>query len=697
MSNKSYVFVQQFNALKGCVEWCPVADDYDYKREVARSAYADMLHDKHRNDLYRLAIEKSVQKLLKERSEAVRVLDIGTGTGLLSMLAARAFGEHRNRCTITAFECFLPMADCAEKVIAKNGFSDLIRVCKKRSNDANCDEFSNSERADLLVTEVFDTELIGEGAIGTYRYALSNQLKENALLVPSRARIWIQLISSKWLERGIQFRNVSVKNGSIIKPSVKILECPGSHHLHDLQLNSMKLNDEICLISDAKVLFEFNFSDINTLPLHDSKEITFELNQNVDSHLLVAMWWDLFMDYEGEYLLSCAPYWANPCSHDPHRQPWRDHWIQSVYYLPANIEPFRLKRGNPFTIKGFRDEYSFWFDIAGKQSKHQASCVCGLHSHMLRSRLRILNDTETLNYYFETVSQIFVEQHPKSVLFIGDSSFLPLIVAKSFSETTVHCFTQDKHSIDFYAEFVNNNSLNVNFVSDMKLLENEKFDLIFAEPFFYTVNLPWDTLRFWYLLSELPKNCYEKNNVKLVPRRAIIEAVAVEFDDLWKIRAKVGDCQGFNLTDFDNLVLEAMKETDAVIEPQPVWEYPCRALANEPLSVFQWDFTSFELSNNCSEFSTRLKINPNLLKHTNNVSLVMWIKFVLAEEKVISTGPISPFKIGEYISWHKDWKQGVSFLFANVKKLSYDNNGCLIYDLKFNYNFSDGELNLSVS
>ena len=38
------------------------------------------------------------------------------------------------------------------------------------------------ERANILVTEVFDTELIGEGAMGTFQHAHDNLLQVNYLL-----------------------------------------------------------------------------------------------------------------------------------------------------------------------------------------------------------------------------------------------------------------------------------------------------------------------------------------------------------------------------------------------------------------------------------------------------------------------------------------------------------------------------------
>lgn len=64
------------------------------------------------------------------------------------------------------------MANCAEKVIESNGFKDKIRLIRKRSTDVKVGPGLDMERrANILVTEVFDTELIGEGAIGTFNHA----------------------------------------------------------------------------------------------------------------------------------------------------------------------------------------------------------------------------------------------------------------------------------------------------------------------------------------------------------------------------------------------------------------------------------------------------------------------------------------------------------------------------------------------
>ena len=44
----AHVFLQTLNPMRGKMEWKPKPVDYDYKQEVARAAFADMLHDTER-------------------------------------------------------------------------------------------------------------------------------------------------------------------------------------------------------------------------------------------------------------------------------------------------------------------------------------------------------------------------------------------------------------------------------------------------------------------------------------------------------------------------------------------------------------------------------------------------------------------------------------------------------------------------
>lgn len=60
-------------------------EHFDLYQEIARSAFADMLHDHERNEKYFYALKKAIDKM-HQRNLSANVLDIGTGTSLLAMI-----------------------------------------------------------------------------------------------------------------------------------------------------------------------------------------------------------------------------------------------------------------------------------------------------------------------------------------------------------------------------------------------------------------------------------------------------------------------------------------------------------------------------------------------------------------------------------------------------------------------------------
>jgi type III protein arginine methyltransferase len=161
---------------------------FDYYQEVARSAFADMLHDYERNRKYAIGLKKSIE-LMKSKGMKANVLDIGTGTGLLAMLASKYGAD-----TVVSLEAFSPVSFVARKVIEENGFQDKIKIINKHSTFVEIGLGKDMEqKANILVAEVFDTELIGEGAIKTYNHALENLMEKDCLAIPESATVFVQL------------------------------------------------------------------------------------------------------------------------------------------------------------------------------------------------------------------------------------------------------------------------------------------------------------------------------------------------------------------------------------------------------------------------------------------------------------------------------------------------------------------------
>jgi SAM-dependent methyltransferase len=132
-------FVARLDPITGRVEWVPRGDRIDgdddkaaqFAEDLLASSYGDMLHDAERNELYGGAIADAVRRLTERAGgRPPRVLDIGTGTGLLAMMAVNAGATD-----VTACEAFEPMADVAARVLAANGMTDRVTLVRARSTD----------------------------------------------------------------------------------------------------------------------------------------------------------------------------------------------------------------------------------------------------------------------------------------------------------------------------------------------------------------------------------------------------------------------------------------------------------------------------------------------------------------------------------------------------------------------------------
>ena len=70
------------------------------------------------------------------------------------------------------------MAKIATEIVAHNGYGDIINVIPLRSTDLVVEkDGAMKEKANILVTEVFDTELVGEGVLSTIEHAQQNLLE----------------------------------------------------------------------------------------------------------------------------------------------------------------------------------------------------------------------------------------------------------------------------------------------------------------------------------------------------------------------------------------------------------------------------------------------------------------------------------------------------------------------------------------
>jgi protein arginine N-methyltransferase 1 len=128
--------------------------------------HARMLHDDRRTNDYIAALRRAVRP-------TDIVLDVGTGSGVLAIAAARAGARH-----VYAVEAS-DIADVAERVFARNGVQDRVTLIRGWSR-----EIELPERADLMVAEIIGNEPLEEEILETTLDARRRLLKPGARLIP---------------------------------------------------------------------------------------------------------------------------------------------------------------------------------------------------------------------------------------------------------------------------------------------------------------------------------------------------------------------------------------------------------------------------------------------------------------------------------------------------------------------------------
>ncbi|KAL1128975.1 hypothetical protein AAG570_013509 [Ranatra chinensis] len=569
------VFVQKLNVLTGNTEWQLQDDSYDFHQEIARSAFADMLHDSDRNQKYYAALRRAIKEK-HDRGQDAHVLDIGTGTGLLSMMAAACGAD-----SVVACECFQPMASIAKEVIAANGFDRQIQVVCKRSTELVVGK-DMQRRANILVTEVFDTELIGEGAIDTFNHAHQHLLEEGAVVIPSVGRIYGLLLECSILRYHNQLRDKWTLPNSQDSPITlpqEFLNCNGSPALHDLQLSQLPPNSFKKLTKPVEI-FRFDFT---------KGGIKFDETTRMKTEVLaagrtdcLAVWWELDMlAEEGSGIISCAPEWLNS-----QHSAWRDHWMQAVYHIQ---QPHDLCDGLSVDIVSYHDQFSMWFDIKSiyEESTNISApvCTCGYHSTNSRTRTAGFNDIEVWKRQVDVLAAAVDEK--SVVLFCGDTSLLPLAAAR-LGAHKVYCVEETIVALQVMKSIIEHNKLgNKVVLLPRYVLIVEQVTHVICEPYLRAALLPWEHLRIWYLAKSMTS---DTSPVTMMPHSATIWAMPVEFEHLHKIRAPLGSVEGFNLTSFDKLIKSSSDISDPVVEPHPLWEYPCVALS-APTQLMKLDLT----------------------------------------------------------------------------------------------------------
>ncbi|ELW50360.1 Protein arginine N-methyltransferase 7 [Tupaia chinensis] len=608
------VFCGRANPTTGSVEWLEEDEHYDYHQEIARSSYADMLHDKDRNIKYYQGIRAAVSRV-KDRGQKAVVLDIGTGTGLLSMMAVTVGADFCYAIEVSyPLQVFKPMADAAVKIVEKNGFSDKIKVINKHSTEVTIGPDGDMPcRANILVTELFDTELIGEGALPSYEHAHQHLVQVVDRRPPS-ATVYAQLVESRrmWSWNKLFPIHVQTSLGErVIVPPAELESCPGAPSVCDIQLNQVSPSD-FTVLSDVLPMFSVDFSKqvSSSAACHGRP---FEPVASGQAQVVLS-WWDIEMDPEGKIRCTMAPFWAHS---DPEGLQWRDHWMQCVYFLPQE-EP--VEQGSALCLVAHHDDYCVWYSLQrtspeenGRVSQMRPVCDCQAHLLWNRPRFGEINDQDRTDQYIQALRTVL--RADSVCLCVSDGSLLSVLAHH---------------------------------------LGAEQVSLLLGEPFFTTSLLPWHNLYFWYVRTAVDQHLGP--GAMVMPQAASLHAMVVEFKDLWRIRSPCGDCEGFDVNIMDDMIKQALDFRESKeAEPHPLWEYPCRSLS-DPLRILTFDFQQ-----PVPKQPVRAEGSVELRRPGRSHGAILWMEYQLTPDSTISTGLLKPPEDKGDCCWNPHCKQAVYF------------------------------------
>lgn len=693
-----------------------------YKNVVAMSQMTSMLRDLDRNRCYELGIKSAIARFTERHKRAPIVLDIGTGTGLLSMFAAVHGAEH-----VYACEMFKPMADIAQQVTAANR-PDKITVFALRSTDLIVKTEAKSEaeaakshlprRADMLVSELFDSILLGEAVIPIVRHAMQHLLVSEPVIIPERATVFAQVVQNEQIYRMNSLHGQSLNDTQArLARCDAAWECTGAKPALPLHISAVAAtNTELTAVMPV-LSFDFTKPIASTTSSNSGEPSSLSYQETVVSAVAsgqvhaVVMWWTVSFDEDDSIVYSTQPQAQN----------WQDHWVQVVFPLTDRLE---VQPADALVLRAHHDDLRIWFDVEKqnksdkvaisesssplKKSKLSSSscaqtekepCTCGLHLVCNAERIAMLADTQRTSAFNAAIAKAVVslkqqrqgsaEEKELACLDISDGSLCALLAASNGVRNVTSVESKDV-SARIFQQIMDGNAHAMDSESDVDVLccgckgllpehlkGEQPVDLLVGEPFYYSMqNLPlWQAFNFWLRRTSVANTL--KPDALIVPAKARVCALAVKFEHLHECFGSVGDVSGFDHSYFDQFQDEYYTRNF----PFPTYMYPYEAVS-DVLELGKWDFSNLAHSV-MSDFTTMLPAaGDNSSKRPNGV--IVWVEYTLDHEgeHVVASGPSAVHS-----------KQLVRFLPAAASGES-DSKTTLLLQSRFHFNALEGTIDV---
>lgn len=258
-----------------------------------------MINDEIRTSTYRESIINN-----KEAFKDKVVVDIGCGTGILSLFAAQAGAKK-----VYAIEC-TKIADVAEKIIKDNNFDNIITILRGKS-----EEIVLPENVDIIISEWMGYSLYYERMLPAVLTIRDRYLKQDGLIFPSHANLYLNIIENP------EYRYVKLNSWDCVYDLNF-----SSFREFLLSRPSVEYMDKTMLISEDCIISSINLHECKAEDMFFESSFSFTANKNTSMDGFMT-WFDTsFLDCENKIKLSTSPYTKET------------HWKSTVFYLLEPIE-----------------------------------------------------------------------------------------------------------------------------------------------------------------------------------------------------------------------------------------------------------------------------------------------------------------------------------------------------------------------
>jgi len=193
--------------------------DYYFDSYAHFGIHEEMLKDEVRTLTYRNSVLHN-----KHLFKGKVVLDVGCGTGILSMFCAKAGASK-----VIGIECS-SISEYAEKIVNCNNMGDVVKIVKGKVEEVELPD--GIDKVDIIISEWMGYCLFYESMLNTVIYARDKWLKPGGLIFPDRATLYVTAIEDRqykdekinWWDSVYGFDMTPIRKVAISEPLVDVVD-----------------------------------------------------------------------------------------------------------------------------------------------------------------------------------------------------------------------------------------------------------------------------------------------------------------------------------------------------------------------------------------------------------------------------------------------------------------------------------------